>query len=84
MENYSINYLNNSFGHEFNENFVENFHEHEHHSSKTQYEIPLQGAMFGYDQLGMSTHVGQVNLTFKNCLNEGVRERHSANILYCF
>lgn len=63
MENYSINYLNNSFGHEFNENFVENFHEHEqHHSSKSQYEVPLQGTMYDYDELGMSANVLQVNV----------------------
>lgn len=59
MENYSTNYLNNSFGHEFNENFVENFHEN--HASRAQYEIPLQGALFDYDELGMSANVLQVN-----------------------
>lgn len=58
--NYSTNYLNNSFGHEFNENFVENFHQHEQHQPKTQYDIPLQGAMFEYDGISMSTN-NQVN-----------------------
>lgn len=56
MENYGTNYLNNSFGHEFNENFVENFHQHELHQSKTQYEIPLQGAMYEYDGIEMPTN----------------------------
>lgn len=60
MENYGTNYLNNSFGHEFNENFVENYHQHEQHQPKSQYEVPLQGAMFEYDGVGMSAN-NQVN-----------------------
>lgn len=61
MENYNASYLNNSFGHEFNENFVENFQQHEQHQSKSDFEIPLQETMFGYDGIGISTN-NQVSL----------------------
>jgi len=62
MENYNTNYLNNSFGHEFNENFVETYHDHEQHQSKTQFEMPLQGTIFGYDGIGMSTNIQVIEI----------------------
>ncbi|KAJ6648525.1 hypothetical protein Bhyg_03755 [Pseudolycoriella hygida] len=55
MDNYSNNYLINSFGHEFNENFAESYDQHDQHQSKTDYEIPLQSSIFGYDEMG-TTH----------------------------
>lgn len=69
MENYNINYLSNSFGHELNEHFVEHFHQHEHqehHQPKSQYEIPLQGAISEYDGCEMYTnnHVSLIYTSF--------------------
>lgn len=71
MDDYTTNYLNNSFGHEFNEHFVENFHQHEQqHQPKTQYEIPLQGIMFDYDEaITTSHHQVKMNL-FVGCFEK--------------